>query len=213
MDNNELSSTAQPNYHLFGKVEFNDEEKQRITRELDTAPSQQDLQTRVAFGKSKVAYMEAWKVIEIANKIFGFNGWSSQLTNMKTDFTDVIGGNYKVGATAILRVTLKDGTFHEDFGFGIAINGCKGLAIENARKGAVSDARKRVLRIFGRALGNQLYQQSYNQQIVANKANPQLPPTLGSNNNQPPVNNNQQPQQQQQQQQQQPQQYEDDFDF
>ncbi len=53
---------------------------------------------------------------------------------------------------------LKDGCFHEDIGFGHS-EGVKekGKALEKAKKQAISDARKRALRLFGQALGNSVY--------------------------------------------------------
>ena len=63
-------------------------------------------------------------------------------------------GRFSVGITAVVRVTLKDGTSHEDVGYGTCENPKRGTAIGNAKKEAVSDARKRALRIFGDALGN-----------------------------------------------------------
>jgi recombination DNA repair RAD52 pathway protein len=43
-------------------------------------------------------------------------------------------GRFTVGVTAVVRVTLRDGTFHEDVGFGMSENPKKGSAIENAKK-------------------------------------------------------------------------------
>ena len=70
-------------------------------------------------------------------------------------------GKVCVGVTAVVRVTLKDGTFHEDVGYGMSENPKKGSAIENAKKEAVSDARKRALRCFGDSLGNCLYDKQH----------------------------------------------------
>jgi DNA repair and recombination protein RAD52 len=30
--------------------------------------------------------IEAWRVIELANEIFGFNGWSTEIKHLETDF-------------------------------------------------------------------------------------------------------------------------------
>lgn len=43
-----------------------------------------------------------------------------------------------MGITAIVKVMLKDGTYHEDLGFGSAIDRNKGSAMEKAKKEAVS---------------------------------------------------------------------------
>lgn len=34
----------------------------------------------------KFTYVESWKVIELANSIFGFNGWSSSIVDITPDF-------------------------------------------------------------------------------------------------------------------------------
>lgn len=77
-------------------------------------------------GGGKVTYLEGWKAINLANEIFGFNGWSSSVLNITTDFLDCVGEakRYNMGVTATVRVTLRDGAFHEDCGVG---------SIENAK--------------------------------------------------------------------------------
>ena len=57
----------------------------------------------------------------------------------------------------ICRVTLKDGTFHEDMSVAGRYAKTEAEAEMMACKTAVTDARKRVLRCFGRALGNSVY--------------------------------------------------------
>jgi hypothetical protein len=57
---------------------------------------------------------------------------------------------------------LKDGTYHEDIGYGVSEGQkSKGQAIEMARKSAVTDGLKRSLRNFGNALGNCLQNRDY----------------------------------------------------
>ena len=59
---------------------------------------------------------------------------------------DVENGKISCGVTAVVRVQLKDGTFHEDVGYGMADNQkSKGAALEKAKKEAVTDAMKRFL--------------------------------------------------------------------
>jgi len=63
-------------------------------------------------------------------------------------------------------VTLIGGNYHEDVGYGKALSHPTDTgAFEVALKSAVSDACKRVLRIFGSALGNSLYDHTYRFQI------------------------------------------------
>jgi hypothetical protein len=74
-------------------------------------------------------------------------------------------GRFSVGVTAIVRVTTEWGNSHEDVGFGGADNmPSAGQALEKAKKHAVTDARKRALRLFGEVLGNCLRSEDYQTQ-------------------------------------------------
>ena len=93
-------------------------------------------------GGPKLTYAEGWKVINLANEVFGFNGWSSSIVGLTTDYIDFNeeSRRYCVGVSAIVRVTLRDGVYHEDVGYGV---------LENARsKGAALD-KVRDLFVFG----------------------------------------------------------------
>jgi DNA recombination protein Rad52 len=59
---------------------------------------------------------------------------------------------------AIVRVTLKDGTYHKDVGYG-HIENCKGkaAAFAKAKKQGTIDALNRALQTFGKGLGNLVY--------------------------------------------------------
>jgi DNA repair and recombination protein RAD52 len=61
-----------------------------------------------------------------------------------------------------VRVTLKDGTFHEDVGYG-HIENCKGkaAAFEKCKKEGTTDGLKRALRTFGNVLGNCIYDKDF----------------------------------------------------
>lgn len=87
-------------------------------------------------GGPKLTYVEGWKVINLANDVFGFNGWSSSVVSLTTDYIDLNeqSGRYNVGVTAIVRVTLRDGAFHEDIGYGACENmKGKGAALDKVR--------------------------------------------------------------------------------
>lgn len=126
------------------------------------------ISTRAGPGGGKVAYIAAEKVINLANEVFGFNGWSSSIQQVQIDFVDesASSGKISLGLSIIVRVTLKDGTFHEDIGYG-SIENAKGkaAAFEKAKKEAATDAMKRALRTFGNLLGNCLYDKDYLQKI------------------------------------------------
>lgn len=84
-------------------------------------------------GGPKLTYAEGWKIINLANEVFGFNGWSSSVVNITTDFMDYSeeSRRYNVGVTAIVRVTLRDGVYHEDVGYGLLENSrSKGAALD-----------------------------------------------------------------------------------
>ena len=162
------------------------EQKQHITeysaQEIATLQSRLDKQlgpefvsTRPGAGGGKVHYLAAEKAINLANEVFGFNGWSSSIQNVQIDFVDENAQNGKItlGLSTIVRVTIRDGTFHEDIGYG-HIENCKGkaAAFEKAKKEAATDALKRALRNFGNVLGNCLYDKDYLQKVQKVKVAP-----------------------------------------
>ena len=72
------------------------------------------------------------------------------LFNFSPDFIDQVGDKYYIGVSTFVRVQLKDGTYHEDVGYGISEGmRSKALSIEKARKEAVTDGLKRALRYVG----------------------------------------------------------------
>lgn len=143
-------------------------------------------------GGPKLTYAEGWKIINLANDVFGFNGWSSSIVNLTTDFIDVHPETKRcnISVTAIVRVTLRDGVYHEDLGHGLIENSkSKGQGLAKVfrcmsrcpfqhthalqcKKEAVTDGVKRALRNFGNLLGNCLYDKSYAQEVVKIKVPP-----------------------------------------
>ena len=84
-------------------------------------------------GGPKLTYVEGWKIIGLANEVFGYNGWCSTVTKMETDFIDMDpeSRRYNIGVTALVKITLKDGTYHEDIGYGTGENlRSKGAALD-----------------------------------------------------------------------------------
>lgn len=145
-------------------TEFTAQEIATLQSRLDKQLGPEYISTRPGAGGGKVHYLAAEKVINLANEVFGFNGWSSSIQNVQVDFVDENAQNGKItlGLSTIVRVTLRDGTFHEDIGYG-HIENCKGkaAAFEKAKKEAATDAMKRALRNFGNVLGNCLYDKDY----------------------------------------------------
>jgi DNA repair and recombination protein RAD52 len=153
------------------------------------------ISTRPGGGGMKLTYTEGWKVINLANEVFGFNGWSTTVVNLTCDFADYDPNTQKhtIGIAAIVRVTLRDGVYHEDVGYGMMENSkSKGAAFDKVspypvvlsrspstsdptfqcRKEAVTDALKRALRNFGNLLGNCLYDKEYTKEIQKIKPPP-----------------------------------------
>lgn len=140
----------------FGAGEFSEDQVQKAQALLARRLGKQDLSTRSGPGGIRLTYIESHKAIELANEIFDFNGWSCAIVSMTEDYIEQDSQKrWSCGVCAIVQVSLKDGTSHEDVGYGSSENmKSKGLALEKARKEAVSDGRKRALRLFGNGLGN-----------------------------------------------------------
>ncbi len=86
-------------------------------------------------------------------------------------------GRIDLGMSVTMRVTLRDGTFHEDVGYG-HIENCKSkaAAFEKAKKEGTTDGLKRALRSFGNVLGNCIYDKEYLKQVGKVKAVPSRTP-------------------------------------
>ena len=133
------------------------------------------ISSRPGAGGARVYYLEAFKVIELANEVFGFNGWSSSIQNIQIDFVDENPqtGKISLGLSVIMRITLKDGTYHEDVGYGHVENmKGKAAAFEKAKKQGASDGLKRTLRNFGRVLGTCLTDKDYLAKVTKMKVEP-----------------------------------------
>ncbi|KAJ2455470.1 DNA repair protein rad52 [Coemansia sp. RSA 2336] len=146
-----------------GNEPFSAEEAARIQKLLRKKLGPEHVSTRQGMGNSRLSYVEGWRIISIANEIFGFDGWSSSIQSFGIDYMDMLdGGRFNIGATCVMRVTLKDNTFREDVGFGMIENAkSKGQALEKVRKEAVTDALKRAMRQFGNVLGNCVYDKEF----------------------------------------------------
>ncbi|EPX75176.1 Rad22 Rti1 [Schizosaccharomyces octosporus yFS286] len=158
------------NSNAFGNVStvYNPVEHEEMSKLLSMQLGPEYISRRSGPGGSSVTYLEAWKAIELANEIFGFNGWSSSIQSIHVDYVDESKETqkYSIGLSVIVRVTLKDGTFHEDIGYG-SIDNCraKALAFEKCKKEGTTDGLKRALRNFGSSMGNCLYDKNYIQRI------------------------------------------------
>eukprot|EP01004_Peranema_trichophorum_P005863 NODE_4705_length_1127_cov_52.144422_g4172_i0.p1 GENE.NODE_4705_length_1127_cov_52.144422_g4172_i0~~NODE_4705_length_1127_cov_52.144422_g4172_i0.p1 ORF type:complete len:333 (-),score=75.69 NODE_4705_length_1127_cov_52.144422_g4172_i0:69-1067(-) len=144
---------------LFGNAPYTLEESEKPRTALSEPMPDHLISERPGPNGDMVNYVESWRTIELANDILSYNGWSSNIVEITHDYCDELAtGRYSAGCSAIVRVTLRDGAFHEDIGYGTSENNkSKGSALEHAKKKAVSDATKRALRYFGHALGLTVY--------------------------------------------------------
>ncbi|KAL8674251.1 MAG: hypothetical protein Q9168_001318 [Polycauliona sp. 1 TL-2023] len=155
--------------------EYTAQEIATLSSRLEKQLGPEYISTRPGAAGTKVSYLAAEKAINLANEVFGFNGWSSSIKEMQLDFCDEspTTGKVSLGVSVIVRVTLRDGTYHEDVGYGHMEN-CKGKAVafEKAKKEGTTDAMKRALRSFGNILGNCVYDKEFLAKVSKMKVAP-----------------------------------------
>ncbi|KAJ1166040.1 hypothetical protein NDU88_006450 [Pleurodeles waltl] len=158
----------------FGQHQYTAEEYQAVQNALRQKLGPEYISSRQAGGGQKVCYIEGHRVISLANELFGYNGWSHSVTQQNVDFVDLNNGKFYVGVCAFVKVQLKDGSYHEDVGYGVSEGlRSKALSLEKARKEAVTDGLKRALKCYGNVLGNCILDKDYLRSV--NKL-PRLPP-------------------------------------
>ena len=127
---------------------------QEQVKELKQPIDQNNVAERKTGWDQKVPFVESWKAIDEANRIFGFDGWSSETIQLDCVQSD----EFCVTYIAKVRVTVGD-VIKEGVGAGQG----KGEKVnlgdkhESAVKEAESDARKRALMQFGYQFGLSLY--------------------------------------------------------
>lgn len=140
---------------------------------------EQKIELRKALNKAHVKpaapgkygeYIEGWRVIDEANRIFGFDCWDRETVEMietNRDLLDLTGNNapykqWRVGYRAKVRIVVtangseiaREGS---GFGSGQGKPEALGDVIESAIKEAETDAMKRALMTFGNPFGLALY--------------------------------------------------------
>ncbi|RAH46837.1 RAD52 DNA repair protein RADC [Aspergillus brunneoviolaceus CBS 621.78] len=176
MPNSSGSLSANPFEEPQRRIsEYTAQEIATLQARLDKKLGPEYISSRPGAAGQRVHYLSADKCINLANEVFGFNGWSSSIQNIQIDFVEESQntGKISLGLSVIVRVTLKDGTYHEDIGYG-HIENCKGkaAAFEKAKKEGTTDALKRALRNFGNVLGNCIYDKDYVSKVTKVKAAP-----------------------------------------
>jgi len=129
-------------------MSFNEEQKKLLNQKIN----KDNVSFRSGGGGQKLAYVESWHVIKEANRIFGFDGWSSETLE-----TSLVAEDSKcVSYIAKVRITVGN-VIREGTGAGHGRMGGVGDKHESAIKEAESDARKRCLMQFGDSFGLSLY--------------------------------------------------------
>lgn len=162
---------------------MNEETISKIEIELSKKLSPEHVKTREGGGNAKLSYLEGWKVIEEANRIFGHLGWSRE-----TMCLEMVGDvfkyeknrrdMFKIGYRCTVRVIVRDRSRYQDIvrygtGFGNGIGYDPVDIHELAMKEAETDAMKRALATFGYPLGLALYDKQQTNVGVDNFANEQ----------------------------------------
>ena len=134
---------------------FDSDRAIRIAEALSENMSSHDIATRKGKGGVDVQYVSGQVVIDRANDIFGFDGWSSSIRNIYQDQLELVQGKWTCLITCVMRIRLANGAWREDAGTGTAERQpSKVTAVDMAKKSAVTDALKRAMRQFGSGLGN-----------------------------------------------------------
>lgn len=127
--------------------------------------SRAHVKSRSQAGRS-LSYVEGWKAIAEANRIFGFDGWDRETLELRECGPPrQMGDKWRVAFMCRVRIRvrprnqldlawaiIRDGT-----GYGSGIDKDLGQAYESAVKEAETDAMKRGLMTFGNPFGLALY--------------------------------------------------------
>lgn len=137
------------------KLPFDEAQIELLRQPLD----RNRVNKRASGGGVQVSYLKGYDVIEAANRIFGFGRWGYDvlgvdLTNIPGENGEIVGGYY----AARVRLTVAGCIPITEEGVCAVSEGksprAKIDSHDMARKGAVTDAMKRALRIFGDQFGN-----------------------------------------------------------
>jgi DNA recombination protein Rad52 len=139
---------------------FTEKQKEALADKLHAS----HVKERTQAGR-KLSYIEGWVAIAEANRIFGFDGWSSTVLESRCvaererDLSSG-GKGWSVSYIGRVRITIEaDGQtiVREGIGAGHGIDRDLGLAHESAIKEMETDSRKRALMTFGNPFGLALY--------------------------------------------------------
>ena len=128
-------------------------------RQLRAKLDARHIKTRKANG-TDLHYVEGWRVISEANRIFGYDAWDRRTVATKCVSNSGNGQRHFAAYTAKVRITVRAGDIiivREGSGTGEGSGLTPGQAHEIALKSAETDATKRALATFGNPFGLALY--------------------------------------------------------
>lgn len=136
-------------------------DRDKIAAELAKPLDKKHVKPAQKFGP-KGDYIESWLAEAEANRIFGWDGWSSEVVECRcvSERERTMGQQQKPGwgVSYVAKVRIvAHGVVKEGMGAGHGVDADLGLAHESAIKEAESDAEKRALKKFGWPFGLALY--------------------------------------------------------
>uniref|UniRef100_A0A8C5P2X1 DNA repair protein RAD52 homolog n=1 Tax=Jaculus jaculus TaxID=51337 RepID=A0A8C5P2X1_JACJA len=126
-------------------------EYQAIQKALRQRLGPEYISSRMAGGGQKVCYIEGHRVINLANEMFGYNGWAHSITQQNVDFVDLNNGKFYVGVCAFVRVQLKVRVVEHPYRVGGLVGRVSRERVWSTGLGCVSARVPRVL-VFRKAL-------------------------------------------------------------
>lgn len=138
-------------------MSLTDEQRSQLNAALDESRVKQ-----VSTGGRAADYLETYDIIDAANRIFGYDGWSFELIDVSPIHAAtkdgegrgvlfMAKGKLTVAGVSRIDVGTNDVSYRRDSGEATPDS------FETAIKGAVSDCLKRCFRTFGSQFGNSLY--------------------------------------------------------
>ena len=107
---NVYSAQCQDDTGGWGTKQFSPDEKKRIGQALTCKLGVDKLAQRRGPGGSKVTYLEGWQATELANQVFGYNGWRSKIMSLHLDSLQKDGDKYVCCYSAIVRIQVRTTT-------------------------------------------------------------------------------------------------------
>lgn len=119
------------------------------------------------------SYVKAWDVKATLTRVFGFGGFSTQILSEEMLFKEQVprssgtGTNWSIAYRVSLRLIIPQlGAFWDEAAVGSNAQGSVAEALDNAVKGATSDALKRCATMLGTQFGLGLYDDGNQNEVI-----------------------------------------------